>query len=158
MDDSQPSTSGRSKRQKVDKTGRLSALERLKEARSGESGYVEDGREIFDDDLDEESIQEARKQKHTMAGPRKRKKEDGRKKGDIQSMIRNMPSKKSTETKIKDDDILGELLSEITGSKGATSSPKPGNKNKFCHTVHSDIDRNLHLHIKKRMLREYLDH
>ncbi|XP_026828975.1 DNA polymerase alpha catalytic subunit-like [Ooceraea biroi] len=178
MDDSQPSTSGRSKRQKVDKTGRLSALERLKEARSGvkpkyeieelenvydevdekeysntvlkrqrddwivddgESGYVEDGREIFDDDLDEESIQEARKQKHTMAGPRKRKKEDGRKKGDIQSMIRNMPSKKSTETKIKDDDILGELLSEITGSKGATSSPKPGNKNKFCHTVHSGI-------------------
>ncbi|EZA47768.1 DNA polymerase alpha catalytic subunit, partial [Ooceraea biroi] len=172
------STSGRSKRQKVDKTGRLSALERLKEARSGvkpkyeieelenvydevdekeysntvlkrqrddwivddgESGYVEDGREIFDDDLDEESIQEARKQKHTMAGPRKRKKEDGRKKGDIQSMIRNMPSKKSTETKIKDDDILGELLSEITGSKGATSSPKPGNKNKFCHTVHSGI-------------------
>lgn len=29
------STSGRTKRQKIDKTGRLSALERLKQARSG---------------------------------------------------------------------------------------------------------------------------
>ncbi|KAG5343557.1 DPOLA polymerase, partial [Acromyrmex charruanus] len=180
MDDSQASTSGRSRRQKIDKTGRLSALERLKEARSGnkrkyeveelenvydevdekeysdtvlkrqrddwivddgESGYIEDGREIFDDDLDEESIREARKQRNSMAGPRKRKKEDNKKKGDIQSMIRNMPSKKDVNVvQIKDDDILGELLSEISTNKKTTSSPKPGsNRNKFCHTVHSNI-------------------
>lgn len=74
-----------------------------------------------------------------MAGPRKRRKEDDKKKGNIQSMIRNMPSKKDANVvQTKDDDILGELLSEISTSK--TNSPKPsGNKNKFCHTVHSNI-------------------
>ncbi|XP_011864570.1 PREDICTED: DNA polymerase alpha catalytic subunit [Vollenhovia emeryi] len=178
MDDSQASTSGRSRRQKTDRTGRFSALERLKEARSGkrkyeveeinnvydevdekeysnevlkrqrddwivddgESGYVEDGREIFDDDMDEESIQEARKQRHNMAGPRKRRKEEDKKKGDIQSMIRNMPSKKDAKVvQTKDDDILGELLNEISVNKKTANSPKPGgNRNKFCHTVHSN--------------------
>ncbi|KAM0733007.1 DNA polymerase alpha catalytic subunit [Formica fusca] len=183
MDDSQPSVSGRARRQKIDKTGRLSALERLKESRSsgkrkyeaeeieniydivdekeysstvlkrqrddwivddGESGYIEDGREIFDDDLDEDSIQEAKKQRHNMAGPRKKRKEETGKKGDIQSMIRNMPSKRDIDTVTKDDDILGELLSEISASKKTTNSPKPAsnNKNKFCHTVHSDITPN----------------
>lgn len=76
-----------------------------------------------------------------MAGPRKRRKEDDKKKGDIQSMIRNMPSKKDAAVvQTKDDDILGELLSEISTNKTITNSPKPGgNKNKFCHTVHSNI-------------------
>lgn len=107
----------------------------------GESGYIEDGREIFDDDLDEESIQEARKQRNNMAGPRKRRKEENGKKGDIQSMIRNMPSKKDVKIVTKDDDILGELLSEISASKKTTNSFKPAssNKNKFCHTVHSGV-------------------
>jgi hypothetical protein len=89
--------------------------------------------------LDEESIQEARKQKRNLAGPRKKRKEEGKSKGDIQSMIRNMPSKKSTSATIKDDDILGELLSEISANKETTDSPKSGTRNKFCHTVHSDI-------------------
>lgn len=75
-----------------------------------------------------------------MAGPRKRRKEEDKKKGDIQSLIRNMPSKKDANVvQIKDDDILGELLSEISTSKKITSGPKPqGNKNKFCHTIHSN--------------------
>jgi len=75
-----------------------------------------------------------------MAGPRKKRKEEDKKKGDIQSMFRNMPSKKDASVvQIKDDDILGELLSEIS-SKKTTNSPKPGsNRNKFCHTVHSNI-------------------
>lgn len=76
-----------------------------------------------------------------MAGPRKKRKEENGKKGDIQSMIRNMPSKRDTNIVTKDDDILGELLSEISANKKTTNSPKPAssNKNKFCHTVHSDI-------------------
>lgn len=101
----------------------------------GGSGYVEDGREIFDDDLDEESIQEARK-RHNMAGPRKKKKQDTKKKGDIQSMFRNMPSKKDTTS--KDDNILEELLNEFSIKKKMVNSPKPdSNRNKFCRTVHS---------------------
>lgn len=76
-----------------------------------------------------------------MAGPRKRRKEEDKKKGDIQSMIRNMPSKKDANVvQIKDDDILGELLSEISTGKKMTNNPKSGsNKNKFCRTVHSNI-------------------
>lgn len=75
-----------------------------------------------------------------MVGPRKKRKEEDKKKGDIQSMIRNMPSKKDANIVIKDDDILGELLSEISTNKKTTNSPKPGSsKNKFCHTVHSNI-------------------
>lgn len=56
-------------------------------------------------------------------------------------MIRNMPSKKDINVVTKDDNILGELLSEISANKKTTNSPKPtsSNKNKFCHTVHSDI-------------------
>lgn len=101
---------------------------------------MDDGREIFDDDLDGESIQEARKRECSMAGPRKKRKQEGKKKGDIQSMFRNMPSKKNTDIESKDDDILGELLSEFSANKKVTDSPKPEvNKNKFCHTVHSDI-------------------
>lgn len=76
-----------------------------------------------------------------MSGPRKRRKEEDKKKGDIQSMIRNMPSKKDVNiVQTKDDDILGELLSEISTSKKTANSPKSGgNKNKFCHKVHSNI-------------------
>lgn len=101
---------------------------------------MEDGREIFDDDLDEESIQEAKRQKYNMAGPRRKRKEEEKKKGDIQSMIRNMPSKKSTNKECNDDDILGELLSEISTNKKTTADSKlRDTKNKFCHTIHSDL-------------------
>lgn len=42
--------SGRAKRQKLDKTGRLSALERLKESRSGKRKYeVEEIENIYDE-------------------------------------------------------------------------------------------------------------
>lgn len=44
------STSGRSKRQKVDKTVRFSALERLKEVRSGKRKYeVEELQNVYDE-------------------------------------------------------------------------------------------------------------
>ncbi|XP_076636493.1 DNA polymerase alpha catalytic subunit isoform X2 [Colletes latitarsis] len=147
MSDAGPS-SARTKRQKVDKTGRLSAFEKLKQLKGnkhkyeieelenvyeevdekeysktvinrqndnwiiddGESGYVEDGREIFDDDLDNESIQEARKQKIT--GPRKSNK-DSKKKGTIESMLMNMPSKRKVDVGLDDDNILGDLMSEL---------------------------------------------
>lgn len=44
------STSGRTRRQKIDKTGRLSALERLKESRSGKRKYeIEEIENIYDE-------------------------------------------------------------------------------------------------------------
>lgn len=100
---------------------------------------MEDGREIFDDDLDEESIQEAKKKKVSMAGPRKKKKEESTKRADIQSMIRSMPSKKTTDVNCEDD-ILAELIGEISGSKNTTNISKSGgNKNIFCRKVYSDF-------------------
>lgn len=47
------STSGRTRRQKVDKTGRFSALERLKEARSGKRKYEIGEIENIYDEVDE---------------------------------------------------------------------------------------------------------
>lgn len=47
------STSGRNRRQKVDKTGRLSALEKLKETRSGKRKYEVEELENVYDEVDE---------------------------------------------------------------------------------------------------------
>lgn len=90
---------------------------------------MEDGREIFDDDMDDESIQEARKQKIT--GPRKSKKDNIKKKGSIQNMIMNMPSKKKVDIGLDDDNILKDLISDL---KRNDASKKPETrivKNKF---------------------------
>lgn len=53
-----------------------------------------------------------------MKGPRKRKRENESKKsggggGSITSMFSNMANKKKAEEKISDDDILGDLMSEL---------------------------------------------
>jgi DNA polymerase alpha subunit A len=73
------------------------------------SGYVEDGREIFDDDLDDDSIISATSQsKRDRAGSKRGR--DGRKEtnqiagsggksSNIRSMLMNMPAKKKKEVK-----------------------------------------------------------
>lgn len=58
------------------------------------SGYVEDGREIFDDDLDSESIAAASvmsKEKHSK---KKKSISANAGKGNLQFMLSNMPTKK----------------------------------------------------------------
>ncbi|XP_024937834.1 DNA polymerase alpha catalytic subunit [Cephus cinctus] len=164
----EPCLPGRSQRKKVDKHGRLSALEKLKQLKGNKHkykinqleniydevdereysktvlkrqnddwiidddghGYIEDGREIFDDDLDDESIQQAAK--HKESGPRKKKKEDLKKKGNIRSMFMNAPSKKEALSKIEDDTIFGELLSELKNESIATEPKKKVMQNKIC--------------------------
>lgn len=58
------------------------------------SGYVEDGRDIFDDDLDAESIAASSKNVKTQSKKRKAVSEIAGK-GNIQFMLSNMPAKKT---------------------------------------------------------------
>lgn len=96
----------------------------------GESGYIEDGREIFDDDLDDESIQEAKK--HKITGPKKNKKDNIKMKGNIQNMLMNMSSKKKCDAKLDDDNILGDLMSELKKNNSPEMSKSKAVRNKFC--------------------------
>ncbi|XP_011505270.1 PREDICTED: DNA polymerase alpha catalytic subunit [Ceratosolen solmsi marchali] len=163
--------SRRSKRQKIDKSGRLLALEKFKKLKGsknkydddelenvydevdeeaynklvldrqyddwivddgGGSGYVEDGREIFDDDLDDESVRQAAKREY-IKGPRKRKRDVNAMKNDgsIVSMFSSMSSKKKAEEKICDDDILGDLMSELKKDTNTIKTKDKPRTNKF---------------------------
>ncbi|XP_018577548.1 DNA polymerase alpha catalytic subunit [Anoplophora glabripennis] len=89
------------------------------------SGYVEDGRDIFDDDLDSESITKA-----TIKGKGiKRKKKDiseSAGKGNLHFMLSNMSSKKKEDTKIDDDAMLSEILGELDETSSShTVNSKP---------------------------------
>ena len=100
----------------------------------GGGGYVEDGREIFDDDLDDDSIQQAAKNK-SLAGPRKRKKpEEGKAKGNIKAMFMNQASKKKAEEKFNDDDILGDIMSELNKDESTPKRKETQVRNKFAIT------------------------
>ncbi|XP_028164527.1 DNA polymerase alpha catalytic subunit [Ostrinia furnacalis] len=154
----------RAKRQKVDKHGRMSALEKLK-ALKGKgtkhkydvdevenvyetvdereytervlqrqeddwiedddgTGYVEDGREIFDDDEIEDTYVavnkesgRGQKRKAKLAAPSGAK-------GNIRNLLGAMPAKKKEEVKISDDNILSDIMSDLDGTAPAIK-PKP---------------------------------
>lgn len=57
------------------------------------SGYVEDGRDIFDDDLDSQSIAQASASKGKGV-KRKKNVSENAGKGNIQLMLSNLPNKK----------------------------------------------------------------
>uniref|UniRef100_A0A2S2QB52 DNA polymerase n=1 Tax=Sipha flava TaxID=143950 RepID=A0A2S2QB52_9HEMI len=83
-------------------------------------GYVEDGREIFDDDLDEESIVKEEKKGRGKKRSRADKSfdEDIPSNRDIQKMFANMPVKKKKEVPVNldEDDILDDLIHELDNS------------------------------------------
>ncbi|CAG9766551.1 unnamed protein product [Ceutorhynchus assimilis] len=78
------------------------------------SGYVEDGRDIFDDDLDAESINQAKSKNKGVK--RKKAVSDNAPKGNLKYMLSNITSKKKEETQIEDDNMLSEILGEIDAS------------------------------------------
>uniref|UniRef100_A0A8D8V3S0 DNA polymerase n=1 Tax=Cacopsylla melanoneura TaxID=428564 RepID=A0A8D8V3S0_9HEMI len=149
---------GRAKRQKVDKTNKFAAFQKLKDLKDqgvknkyeftadenvyeevsereytdrvlkrqeddwidddGGDGYVEDGREIFDDDIEDvpQDKEKGKKKKN------KNVQKPDAKKGDIQKLLANMPTKKKKkeDVQLNNDDVLADLLSEVNTTVAPT--------------------------------------
>ena len=80
--------------------------------------YVEDGREIFDEEDDHPRDQKKYKER-SKEKAEKAKKE----KSNIKNLLLNMPKKQSDEVKLEDDALLGDILGQIK-SKSTTSNKK----------------------------------
>ncbi|XP_052126861.1 DNA polymerase alpha catalytic subunit isoform X1 [Frankliniella occidentalis] len=88
------------------------------------SGYVEDGRDIFDDDLDDESISKSSKNQTTSSKKASRHKlaDSSENKGssNIRNMLMSMPVKrKVANVKLEDDDVLGDIMSELNSERNS---------------------------------------
>nr|CAD7392203.1 unnamed protein product [Timema cristinae] len=171
MDVSTSPLAPRAKRQKLDKHGRTSAFEKLKQLKGNKHkyevsiidnvyeevdekeysekvlqrqdddwivdddgcGYVEDGREIFDDDLDDDSIFSGSRVKSKDSKTQKRgrlsnkivdKNAAPESKLNIRNMLLNMPTKKKEETvKLDEDDILGDIMQELNSDNSNVIKP-----------------------------------
>lgn len=89
------------------------------------SGYVEDGRDIFDDDLDEESIKKAQKQGSSKGTKKKKAVSNNTSKGNLKYMLSNISGKKKEETQLQDDDnMLSEILGEIDEAPSTSKAVK----------------------------------
>lgn len=93
------------------------------------SGYVEDGRDIFDDDLDEESIKKAQKQGSSKGGKKKKAVSNNTSKGNLKYMLSSIRGKKKEETQLQDDDnMLSEILGEIDEAPSTSKAVKTERK------------------------------
>ncbi|CAG9782777.1 unnamed protein product [Diatraea saccharalis] len=153
----------RAKRQKVDKHGRLSAFEKLKQLKGkgskhkydvdelenvyetvdekeytervlqrqeddwieddGGTGYVEDGREIFDDDDEIEDTYVPVNNKDSGRGQKRKARvaAEPSLKGNIRNLLGSMPAKKKEDVKLSDDNILSDIMSDLdSGSTAIT--------------------------------------
>ncbi|CAB3220978.1 unnamed protein product [Arctia plantaginis] len=156
----------RAKRQKIDKHGRMSAFERLKQLKGkgvknkydvdelenvydtvdekeytervlqrqeddwidddDGTGYVEDGREIFDDDEVDDSYEASTKKEAGRGQKRKARVAPPTSKGNIRNLLGSMPTKKKEEVKISEDNILSDIMSDLDGNASSTVvKPKP---------------------------------
>ncbi|CAH0600272.1 unnamed protein product [Chrysodeixis includens] len=155
----------RAKRQKIDKHGRGSAFEKLKQLKGkgvknkydvdemenvydtvdereytervmqrqeddwiedDGTGYVEDGREIFDDDEVEDTYVASNNKESGRGQKRKaRVAPPTSAKGNIRNLLGSMPTKKKEDIKISEDNILSDIMSDLDGNASAPVKPKP---------------------------------
>ncbi|XP_035429801.2 DNA polymerase alpha catalytic subunit [Spodoptera frugiperda] len=154
----------RAKRQKVDRHGRLSAFEKLKQLKGkgvknkydvdemenvydtvdereyservmqrqeddwiedDGTGYVEDGREIFDDDEIEDTYVASSNKESGRGQKRKARVAPPTSKGNIRNLLGSMPTKKKEDVKISEDNILSDIMSDLDGNASAAVKPKP---------------------------------
>ncbi|KAK7879394.1 hypothetical protein WMY93_030730 [Mugilogobius chulae] len=92
-------------------------------------GYVEDGREIFDDDLDEDVV-ETKKGKAGAKGAESKKnvkKTSVSKPNSIKSLFMNSNVKKPAEKDVdlSKDDLLGDILHDLHSEKSSALTPPP---------------------------------
>ncbi|XP_029004027.1 DNA polymerase alpha catalytic subunit [Betta splendens] len=92
------------------------------------TGYVEDGREIFDDDLDEDVLENAGKGGAKGTGSKKAvKKAAVSKPNTIKSLFMNSNVKRPAEKDVdlSKDDLLGDILQDLHSEKPALLTPPP---------------------------------
>ena len=93
-----------------------------------DGGYVEDGREIFDDeegDLGYGGAGEGNGGKTKTKEKGEKAKKEGSKSANIKNMLLSMPSKKAVDQgKLEDDELLGDILSSIEAKKKVTTGVK----------------------------------
>lgn len=82
-----------------------------------DGGYVEDGREIFDEEEDDLEYDSKTKTKSKEKGEKVKK--EGVRSSNIKNMLMNMPSKKQAqEAKLEEDALLGDILGQIKSKAG----------------------------------------
>ncbi|CAM4722751.1 unnamed protein product [Leuciscus chuanchicus] len=94
------------------------------------TGYVEDGREIFDDELDDDALEKGPKSKQGGKGgdsKKNAKKGSVSKPNSIKSMFMNSNVKKPTEKHVdlSQDDLLGDILQDLHSKKPVLLTPPP---------------------------------
>lgn len=107
------------------------------------SGYVEDGRDIFDDDEQDGAEDERKTEKRSKKRESKKRLRDVNKpvdgNGSIRSLFGNVvPKKKDSNVKLEEDDILADILGEI--GPGTSNSKEVGAAtNGKATTSHSSV-------------------
>ncbi|KAM4533563.1 DNA polymerase alpha catalytic subunit isoform 2-T2 [Odontesthes bonariensis] len=92
------------------------------------TGYVEDGREIFDDDLDDDVVESKGKGGAKVGGSKKTaKKSVVSKPNTIKSLFMNSNVKRPVEKDVdlSKDDLLGDILQDLHSEKPALLTPPP---------------------------------